>query len=153
MDQKVKELLADYPYVYEAAVQWGDMDAFQHLNNIQYFKHFENARVAYGRVIGISERMASDGIGPILAWTDCKYIRPVTYPDTLLTGMRVNLIKGSEMHVGMMVVSLEQKEVVAVGNSKGVFYDYRNLVRVNFPKSMIEKMEQLEGRKITVETE
>lgn len=153
MDQTVKELLADYPFVYETPVQWGDMDSFQHLNNVKYFRHFENARVAYGRKVGITDRMETEGIGPILAWTECKFIRPVMYPDTLATGVRVDKIKGSEMHVTMIVVSHAQKQVVAAGGSKGVFYDYRNEQRVSFPKEMIAKMEELEGRKIPVEPE
>ena len=26
-------------------LHWGEMDAFQHLNNVQYFRHFETARI------------------------------------------------------------------------------------------------------------
>jgi acyl-CoA thioester hydrolase len=36
-----------YPVVIEIPIAWGEMDAFQHVNNIFYFRYFESARIAY----------------------------------------------------------------------------------------------------------
>ncbi len=33
-------LLADFPVIYEADIVWGDMDAFQHVNNVAYFRYY-----------------------------------------------------------------------------------------------------------------
>ena len=33
-------MLKDYSVVVERALEWGDMDAFQHVNNIIYFRFF-----------------------------------------------------------------------------------------------------------------
>jgi acyl-CoA thioester hydrolase len=43
----MKELISTYPVIIEIPLAWGDMDAFQHVNNVVYFKHFESARIAY----------------------------------------------------------------------------------------------------------
>src|SRR5687767_1167703 len=51
----------------EIPVQWGDMDAFGHVNNTVYFRWFESARIAYFEKIGLNERMRRDRKGPILA--------------------------------------------------------------------------------------
>ena len=48
----MKDLIGDYPVTIELPIVWGDMDAFQHVNNIVYFKHFESARISYFEKIG-----------------------------------------------------------------------------------------------------
>jgi acyl-CoA thioester hydrolase len=134
-----------FPVVMDMTVQWGEMDIFQHVNNVVYFRYFENVRVEYGRRMGIVELMADQGIGPILASIECKYIRPVTFPDTLSVGVRVSGLEGSEMRMEYRVVSAAHKAVAAVGRSLGVFYDYRNLKRVDFPAFMVARIEEIEG--------
>ena len=66
---------------------WGDMDAFQHLNNVAYFRLFESVRIAYFNELGILETMGLKNLGPILHSTDCRYRIPLTYPDALLLGL------------------------------------------------------------------
>jgi acyl-CoA thioester hydrolase len=36
----MSDLLAGYPIIYETDVAWGEMDAFQHVNNVYYFRYF-----------------------------------------------------------------------------------------------------------------
>ena len=33
--------LSVYPVIYEQKVAWGDMDAFGHVNNVQYYRYIE----------------------------------------------------------------------------------------------------------------
>ena len=44
--------LAGVPVVIDQVVDWGDMDSFGHVNNVVYFRYFENARVEYFQRIG-----------------------------------------------------------------------------------------------------
>lgn len=144
------ELLQDFPVVVPCQVDWGHMDAFQHVNNIIFFRYFENARVEYGMRIGITDDLETHGIGPILAHTECKYIKPLFFPDTALTGVRTVQITGSEMNMEYKIVSLNRHEVAAVGTSLGVFYHYREQRRLDFPRKLIDRMEKLEGRSLFV---
>ena len=46
---------ADFKHFIELPVRWGDMDAFGHVNNVQYRRYLESGRVAYiGEVLGIA---------------------------------------------------------------------------------------------------
>ena len=47
--------LSIYPVVHEQTVAWGDMDAFGHVNNVQYYRYIESARIAYLMVLNIFE--------------------------------------------------------------------------------------------------
>ena len=42
-----EKLAKAHPCWHIEQVQWGDMDSFQHVNNVQYFRFFENARIKY----------------------------------------------------------------------------------------------------------
>ena len=44
-------------------VAWADMDSFRHVNNVVYFRYFENVRLEYFRRIGWWEYMDETGIG------------------------------------------------------------------------------------------
>ncbi len=43
----MKEVLKEYKVVSVINVQWGDMDAYQHVNNVVYVRWGENARIDY----------------------------------------------------------------------------------------------------------
>jgi acyl-CoA thioester hydrolase len=34
-------------------VVWGEMDSYAHVNNVVYFRYFENARIAYLDRVGV----------------------------------------------------------------------------------------------------
>ena len=43
----MQDLIRAYPVTIEFPIAWGDMDAFQHVNNVMYLRYFESARIAY----------------------------------------------------------------------------------------------------------
>ncbi len=86
-ETKTEPLLAEFPVVITLPVQWGDQDAFGHVNNTVYFRWFESARIAYFERIGLSHVLDVEPIAPILASISCDYRRPITFPDTVQVGM------------------------------------------------------------------
>ncbi|HOY62269.1 MAG: Acyl-ACP thioesterase [bacterium ADurb.Bin236] len=142
----MEDIFEGYKLIVDTKVDWGDMDAFQHVNNCVYFKYFENARVVYGERTRIVNRMYTEKLGPILSWIDCKFIRPLTYPDTARVGIRAASVEGPELKMDYRLVSERQGIVAAAGSSLGVFYDYGNRKKLDIPQDVIEAMEELEGR-------
>ena len=71
-NSKVEELLTGFPVVVTQAVIWGDMDSYHHVNNVVYFRYFENARLEYFRRLGWFEFEKETGVGPILAATKAR---------------------------------------------------------------------------------
>jgi acyl-CoA thioester hydrolase len=142
------ELLKGFSIAIECHVDWGDMDSFRHVNNTVYFRYFENARIEYGAKMGLHNRMSTDHIGPILSWTECRFLRPLVFPDTAIVGIRTISFEGSEMLMEYNIVSAAQNVLAAVGKSLGVYYDYKNLHRLDFPPELIDIAEAIEGRPI-----
>ncbi len=58
-----QELLRGFPSVVAVPVLWGDMDAFQHVNNTVYFRYFETGRIAYFQQIGFVAPLMLMGLG------------------------------------------------------------------------------------------
>src|SRR5688500_16453344 len=90
----------DFPITVRFPVQWGEMDAYGHVNNARYFTWFEAARIAYMARVGlVSTEMQKPegGVGPILAATNADYLRPVVFPADLVVGARVTRIGNSSL--------------------------------------------------------
>jgi acyl-CoA thioester hydrolase len=113
------------PVSVRVPVAWGDMDAFQHVNNVVYARWLESARIAYVERLGLMERMRDEGIGPILAKTVIDYVRPVTYPDTVRVDATVTRIGGSSFTMAFRIHSEALGAEAATGEQVMVVYDYR----------------------------
>ena len=109
----MNEALASYPKVVEVPLAWGEMDAFQHVNNAVYFRWFESARIDYFREVGALEIMERSGVGPILASTDCRFRIPLTYPDTVSVATRVPRLGEDRFVMDYVVVSHESGKIAA----------------------------------------
>jgi acyl-CoA thioester hydrolase len=134
------ELLTDYPIIVEVPVAWGDMDAFAHVNNIMYFRYFETARIAYLERIRFR---GETGIGPILAATQCRFRRPLAYPDTVLVGVRVSEVGEDRFTHEYRLVSRALNEVAAEGSGIVVSYDYKQKRSCAIPADVRARMESL----------
>ncbi|MEJ7137513.1 acyl-CoA thioesterase [Amphibiibacter pelophylacis] len=67
--------------------RWGDMDAFQHINNAIYFRYMESARIEmlqdlYATQPGAAEAVAP-GTGPVVINAFCNFLAQITHPATL----------------------------------------------------------------------
>lgn len=143
---EIRDPLDDFPVVLPLPVQWGDQDAFQHVNNIVYLRWCESARVEYLNRIGLWKLRDDTGVGPILASMAISYERPVTYPDRVRVGSRVTRIGKSSFRMEHAVMSEAQEAVVATVDSVLVVFDYSRNRSVAMPPEVRNAIEQLEGR-------
>jgi acyl-CoA thioester hydrolase len=140
----MSDLLARYPLVIEVAVRWGDMDAFQHVNNAMYFRYLESARIAYFQRLDVSDFTSNQGIGPILAATSCRFRFPVTFPDTLLIGARVAQLGDDRFLMEHRIVSQRHDRLAAEGDGLIVMLDYGTGKKVSLPDVVRTRILELE---------
>ena len=101
-------------------VQWGDMDAFGHVNNTLYFRYFESVRLAYFESL---ELMSHKHLAPILAETQCKFRRPLFYPDTITVGTSVTEVHEYGFMMQYGIFSEQQQTVASLGSGRIVLID------------------------------
>jgi acyl-CoA thioester hydrolase len=136
--------LAQFPVIVELDVAWGDMDSYAHVNNVVYFRYFENARVEYFRRIGWWEYLEQTGIGPIVGSTNARFRRPVKYPDTLRAGAKVISFGTDRFTIRHVLVSRTTGEMVTEGEAVVVCIDYRSNAKVVVPDVLRRRIEELE---------
>lgn len=139
--------LAGFPVVVTYSVQWGEQDAFGHVNNTVYFRWCESARIAYLEKVGLSSEIAGQGIGPILAHIGCNFRKPVTYPDTVHVGARVTRLGRSSFEMEHLIVS-DRLEIAADAQSTLVVYDYNTAKPHPIPDQLRSAIERLEQRSL-----
>ena len=137
-------LLDDCPVTVDIPVAWGEMDAFQHVNNVAYFRYFETARIAYFTALDLMATMQETGIGPILAETRCRYRIPLTYPDNVSVGARVSALEGDRFIMDYRVVSARHGKIAAEGDGILVTYDYTAERKVSIPEALERRIRELE---------
>ena len=101
-------------------VQWGEMDALGHVNNVQFIRYFETARVNF---------------------MECKFVQPLYYPDQIELLCRFKSIGNTSMVVEHAVVS-KKSGLVAFGDGIIVCTDSKTHQKTPIPervRSLIEK--------------
>jgi len=140
MAETTHDLLKDYPVVIELPVTWGEMDAFNHVNNTVYFRYFESARIAYFEQLGLMDYMREHNKGPILGSTQCRFKVPLTYPDKVFVGVRVRQLQRDRFVHQYVVVSEQLHRVAAEGEGQIVYYDYSAARKTDLSEAIYRKI-------------
>lgn len=129
--------LEDYPFRMNCTVRWGDMDANGHVNNTVYYRYFENARVKIFDEL-IREREETE-IGPVLAYMNCHFVKPISFPDKVVVGTKVK----SMGRTSIVLEHLIQSELVGIaahGESVIVIYDFASKRKISVPHKLKAKL-------------
>ncbi len=128
------------------------MDAAGHVNNVVYLRWFEHARVVYLDELHypiVMEEDKDDWPGVILAKQDCKYLRPVTYPDQITLGIKVTEMQEDRFIMHCHMYSKKHRRLVAIANATIVTYDYRHQRKAPVPDVLRDGIHQLEQKAST----
>src|SRR5438874_13309503 len=138
--------LAGQPLVITWPVQWGDQDAFGHVNNVIYFRWMESARIEYFRRYGVQDGAGKQGSGPILAAVKCDFRRQLIYPDTLLISASITSIGRTSLKMVHRIYSTAQQAVAAEGDSVIVMFDYQAQRPIKVSDEIRTRIAAVEGR-------
>ena len=138
-------LLENFRIVIETPIAWGEMDAYQHVNNIVYFRWFESARIAYLDAIDFRDPAVNDGVGPILHSTQARFRRALFYPDTVLVGTRVTELTTGAITMEYRIVSRRSEALAAEGTARVVPFHYASGQKAALPEAVAERIRALDG--------
>lgn len=138
-------LLKAFPAVCTISVQWGEMDAYGHVNNAVFFRYFETARIAYLERCGFTQSWNEHRIGAILHSTTCRFRQALFYPDTVQVGGRATEMNSDRFTMEYHVVSLGHDVLVAEGTGVIVSFDYARREKTEIPAEVREAIRRLEG--------
>lgn len=123
-------------HLFNQVVAWGDMDAFGHLNNVHYYRYMESARIAYLQELDIF----SYDLYLVIAHSQCQYLRPVFFPDTLQIYSRVVECRTSSLRMVYDLYSQVQQTLVATGEAVIVCIDKNTQQKTAIPSLVKQKI-------------
>lgn len=139
---------SDCPVLLTIPTQWGDQDAFGHVNNTRSIRWFETARMHYFDLDPIVELLQGTRVGPILVSIHCDYRRQLSHPDTLQVTARVRKIGRTSMLMEHQIFSQQQQLLISEGYSTVVLFDYEKNESLPVSEELRTVIEALEGRSL-----
>ena len=131
-----------FPFKLELRLDWSEMDLFGHVNNVQYFKFIQAARVNLWEQIPSMISLWNQRIGPSLASSGCQFRKPLFYPGNIIVKSRLEFIKNTSFGIHHQVVN-QNKDVCAEAHDVVVLFDFNKNEKVQIPDHMRTEMEQL----------
>ena len=86
-------------------------------------------------------------IGPILASTSCKFIYPLSFPDTIYASARVREVGADRFTMEYTVYSEGKQRLAAKGEGVVVSYDYREKRKASLPDFWRSRIAELESER------
>jgi acyl-CoA thioester hydrolase len=106
-------------------VRFGDLDAMQHMNNVEFLRFFETARIDY--ILQLSPEHAPTErrqFGFIFAECHIAYKAPAFFGDTIRTYIWPSELKRSSLKLAFEMRAENEDRLVAEGWGTLVGYDY-----------------------------
>lgn len=141
----MEEELNKYKVLAKYKVQWGHMDAARHVNNTVYLKWAESSRIAYFEAMGMDTSFQGGGVGPILGWLDCKYIFPMSFPDTAIVGARTIEKKEDRFIMECAIYSEAHQRISAISKQSIIPYNYNALKKEALPQEWISAIAKIDA--------
>lgn len=115
-------------------VRWGDMDALGHVNNIMYFRYFEQTRLAWYESLGY-EALESARESMVIVDNHAEYLKPLIYPaemDIRMAGHapgRSSFVSSYTITVGETLFTRGSSKIVWVDTTTGRSTPLPDIVR------------------------
>ena len=117
------------------SVRWGDMDAFNHVNNAQYLRYLEEARVQW--LAGIPGISLTDRVAPVLVASNVNYRQPIEWPSEIAVDLFIEKIGNSSLTMGHRMLSSSDASVLySDGNVIMVWIDTQTGKSVPLPEAI-----------------
>ncbi len=122
-------------------IRFGDLDAMQHLNNVEVLRYFETARIAY-----LSEKLPEhsptvrDEFGWILAECHVRYRSPGFFGEDVRVFIRPGELKRSSFELLFEIRAEAGDRLVAEGSGVMVGYDYDAGRAAHIPEHIKERL-------------
>lgn len=88
--------LADYPHHSSVQTRWHDNDIYGHVNNVVYYSYFDSVVNRFLIDQGGLDIHQGEVVGFVVE-SQCKYQKPLAYPETITAGLRVGKLGNSSV--------------------------------------------------------
>ncbi len=131
-----------YPHQMAIVTRWMDNDVYGHVNNVVYYSYFDTVVNTYLIRQGALDIRTSAVIGLVVE-TGCRYFAPLSFPDTVVAGLRVTRIGNSSVRYQVGLFRNEESEPSAQGHFTHVYVDRETRRPAALPAALRAPLEPL----------
>ena len=106
---------------FEMPLRFADMDADQHINNAEFYRYMEEARMQWVHSLGLA--MIPPAPVPILAASACSFRAPLKYPGTVTAEIYLGRMGRSSVRTHYLLIDNATGKVAAEGFGVSVWVD------------------------------
>ena len=132
MADPISKKREDFPYRMTVPTRWSDNDMLGHVNNVLYYRFFEAVVVRF-QMEEASVDWLKDKVSPQAVETLCRFHRPLSFPETVEAGLRVQRIGNSSVTFEIALFGEKDEMPAATGHFVHVFVDAKTLMSRPIP--------------------
>lgn len=136
---------SSWPISFTYSLQWGDLDANRHINNLAFLRVFQEARIQYSMPL---KALAGDTRTLVLASMTAKFVRQVHYPGELRCRFRVELLSRSSYEGSFEAHCAEGLAFSATCAMMFVDNATKRALSLNSIPGLVEHIERVEAPRI-----
>jgi acyl-CoA thioester hydrolase len=140
--REAPETRGEYRHFLEIPTRWMDNDVYGHVNNVVYYSYFDTVVNGYLISSGALDIEESSVIGLVVE-TQCRYYKPITFPDAVHAGLRVARLGNSSVRYEVGIFRNDEETAAAHGHFVHVYVDRENRRPAALPPDMRETLERL----------
>ena len=134
-----------FRYFTPTPTRWGDCDMLGHINNVEYLRYYESARLDYfQQVLGISTGL-EPGDSLILADIRVTFLSQVHHPCALEVGTRISRLGNSSFDFEAAIFAPGDDAPLSTANATCVWFNFRANHSTPIPAAERSIIKQFEG--------
>ncbi len=120
-------------------IDWSEMDTYQHVNNVNFMKYMQSARVQFWEISGLAKLYADTKKGAMLVSTHCDFKHPLFFPGNVTIETMIGYQKKSSFSLAHQLYN-DQGVLCATGLDVAVCYDFNTQCTFSIPEAIRETM-------------
>jgi acyl-CoA thioester hydrolase len=126
---------SEFRHFLSIPTRWMDNDQYGHVNNVVYYAYFDTVVNQFLISRGVLDVEHGATIGLVVE-TGCRFFRPVSFPDTLQAGLRVEHLGTSSVRYAIGIFTEDADEAAAQGHFVHVYVDRATRRPVPLPEDL-----------------
>lgn len=132
---------SDFKLSLTLRIDWSEMDTYMHVNNVNFMKYMQSARVQFWEVTGLSQLYEETKKGPMLVSTKCDFKHPLFFPGNVIIKTKVEFIKHSSFGLYHRLYN-DEGILCAEGHDVAVCFDFNIDKTFKITKELRQIMEK-----------
>lgn len=116
-------------------IDWSEVDAFGHVNNVAYFKYIQTARVQLCDACGLNSLPQKGSLSFMVAASQCQFKKSLHYPGIIHLESKVTQVNVTSFEITHFIYNAETI-CVAFAKDVLVVFDYNLREKVKVTEAM-----------------